>query len=387
MKGLKFLVILSFISLGFGSNLEAQEIWERFSDFDETSELHLNHQPLTDILQQVVLPVGRSKSFMGIKGKVDQYVESHISYGNNSRSRTEGNRIFLHAFTDGHRDFFLSYQTGLENVSNRIPLKNLTKDEQLAFWLNLYNVIVINKLIEEYPLQRLNFFRQSKKGNPAFVDVKVTKVEGIPLSLRDIETIVFKNWDTPLVIYGLFQGSIGGPSLPNQAFDYETVWKVLIKNGTEFVNSNRGVRPKKDRLEISLIYEWFEAAFPGTGYGVLSHIYALADPAFLGDITRQTQVKARYYDWYIADMVGGILHTGRESVSTLIDDNLYRFSPGTSNTLRNLPPQAKVLLQEIVINNDIPTFVPIITTEECAPGEDCGAQTTEEPADQDGNKE
>ncbi len=373
MKKLKIPVLLIFLI--FGSEIYAEEVWETFSDFDEKSEIHLNHKPLTDILQQVVLPVGRSKTLNNSKGKVEQYVGSKIRYGNNTRSRTEGNRIFIHAFDDGHKDFFKGYQKGLENVSNRIPLKNLSKDEQLAFWLNLYNVIVINKLIEEYPVQRLEFFRKEKRGKPAFADQKVTVVAGVQLSLRDIERILFKNWDTPLVIYGLYQGAIGGPSLSNQAFDSETVWMVLTKSGTEFVNSNRGVRPQKKYLEISLIYDWFEDAFPGTGYSILSHIHRLADPGFLGDITGYTEVKAKYYDWYIADMLGGVLHTGMKSTSTLIDDSLFRYDPGRTNTLRGLPPQALGLLQEIVINNDIPRFVPIITTEECAPGEDCSIES------------
>lgn len=378
MKVPKIPILVAVFVLVFGADLKAEELWEKFSDFDARSEIHLNHKPLTDILQQVVLPVGRSKTLGSSKGKVDQYVGSKIRYGNYTRSRTEGNRLFIHAFEAGHEDFFRGYQAGLENVSNRIPLKSLGKDEQLAFWLNLYNVIVINKLIEEYPVQRLSFFRKSKKGKPAFVDQKVTVVEGVQLSLRDIEMILFKNWDTPLVIYGLYQGAIGGPSLSNQAYDGETVWKVLTKSGTEFVNSNRGVQPKKNYLEISLIYEWFKGAFPGTGYSILSHIHRLADPAFLGDITGYTEVRAKYYDWYIADMLGGVLHTGTRSTSTLIDDSLFRYDPGKTNTLRGLPPQALELLQEIVINNDIPTYVPIITTEECAPGEDCSLKPVED---------
>lgn len=371
----KISILVAFFVLVFGADLKAEEVWEKFSGFDESSNIHLNHKPLTDILQQVVLPVGRSKTLNSSKGKVEQYVGSKIRYGNYTRSRTEGNRLFIHAFEEGHKDFFRGYQVGLENVSNRIPLENLSRDEQLAFWLNLYNVIVINKLIEEYPVQRLEFFRKGKRGKPAFVDQKITEVEGVPLSLRDIERILFKNWDTPLVIYGLYQGAIGGPSLSNQAFNSDTVWKILTKSGTEFVNSNRGVRPQKKYLEISLIYDWFEDAFPGTGYSILSHIHRLADPGFLGDITGYTEVKAKYYDWVIADMLGGVLHTGMKSTSTLIDDSLFRYDPGRTNTLRGLPPQALELLQEIVINNDIPRFVPIITTEECAPGEDCSIES------------
>ncbi len=315
--------------------------------------------------------MGRSKSLMGPRGRVDKYVDSNISYGNNSPSRTEGNRVFIHAFSEGHKEFFFRYQLGLERLSGRVPLATLNRDEQLAYWLNLYNMIVLNKLIEEYPVTRLDFLREGKRGKPAFWNQKVTTIEGYELSLKDIEAILFHNYDTPLVIYGLWQGAIGGPNLPNQAFTGDTVWKILTKGAVEFVNSNRGVRPKKNKLQVSLIYDWFAEAFPGTGYSLMGHIYALADPAFLGDISHISRAEPGYYDWIIADMIGGVLHQGRESSSTLINDQLFRISPGTTNTLRGLPPQALQLLEEVVLNNDLPQRVPLITTEECGPDEVC----------------
>ena len=255
--------VLFFSNPGFSEEgLNDGQLWQRFSESDPSSKTRIDHQALTDMLKKTVFVVGNSRGFLGNE-KPAQYINSKINITQSlTPSRFEGNRLFVHDFTDYHIDFFRDYKTGLENLSERRALGTFNKGEQLAYWLNLYNVIVINKLVDEYPIQTLKPLRSSKSGNKSFWDEKVTTVGGVPLSLRDIEKILFNNFNSPLVAFGLWQGSIGGPKLQNQAYTKKNVWRLLENNAVEFVNSNRGLRPPRgSRMKVSQFYQWVLPAF------------------------------------------------------------------------------------------------------------------------------
>lgn len=344
-----------------------------FSGFNPDSKTKISHQILTDVLAEAVFPMSPATRRLGYKNKARRGAGSNISVSTNaSPSRYEGNRLMIHAFSDAHTEFFQTYQQGLESLSHSRSLSTFNKDEQLAFWVNLYNVIVLNKIIEEYPISNT---KRLRKGSGSFWQEKATTIEGVSLSLTDIENILFANWDSPLVIYGLWQGSIGGPTLPRQAFTGENVWALLERNAKEFVNSNRGVNPKKGRLEVSEFYEWTKAAFNNSDAEVENHIHRYADRGFMGDISGYDGVAYKYYDWSIADLVGGNLGQGTKAAANIRTDLNFSLAGQANTALDQFPPQAQTLFIEM-LKEDIPIAqgpTPIVTSEECAPGEACEA--------------
>ena len=391
------------------SSATYSNIWERFSGFDAESEVQVNHMPLDDFLYETVLLVGRSKSKQGTEGKQARYNGSKIrSSTSGAPSKYESNRVMFHVLTEQHKDFLWGYKAGLEALSNRRPLRELSKNEQLAFWLNLYNVTVLGRLADEYPIQKLKSLRQSKKQTP-FWGQKTVTVEGVPLSLVDIEQILFHNWDDPRVMYGLYQGSIGGPRLPNAAYTAENVWLLLDSNALEFINSNRGVRLKgKGSAEVSKMYDWAAAAFNNSDEAIISHIQHYAD-AFHGDISGLSAIKPKYYDWNITDLLGGTLHSGQHTQlggilvagsgadgnqglgagagGALVDTHALlgyaqNYVPtGSSNAF---PPQAIDFLNQLRIRNELPSRTPVVSVldcsmDDCDVPEEASEETPEQP--------
>lgn len=409
--------IFNFSQVAFSQTSNTSE---QFSEDDPNSTIRINHQPLSEYLGQTVLLVGRSNRIMGNE-KPDSYKGSRIKTTKSlSPSRFEGSRLFLHAFTPDHANFFLAYQEGLERLSNRRSLATLNQNEQLAFWLNLYNVIVINKLVEEYPISKLKNLRNSKRGKKSFWDENITTIEGVPLSLKDIEKILFTNFDSPLVAFGLWQGSIGGPGLLNYAYSGRNVWRTLEQNAVEFVNSNRGLRPPTgSRMNVSNFYEWMMPAFGTSPDHVLMFIKEYADPNFAGNVSGVSTLRFKQYNWAVADITGGNTHTGSSNqmgglltgggdgigasakggvkpfsvtqpsgrstnmrgedtvpVSSVLGryKNILNFIP--TGSLESLPPQALDLIMGIKQNTRLPT--PVITTEECAPGARCEIENVDD---------
>lgn len=400
---IKRIVILSFFFIPLQSLAQTEIAYQpgpgQFSDHNPTSQSIIDHGPLTDYLTLTVLPVGRSLQFMGYE-KPEQYIGSKIRTAKPmAPSRFEGSRLFIHAFTPEVIAFFQDYQKGLEVLSERRSLASFNRNEQLAFWLNLYNVIVINKVVQEYPISNLSRLRDTGSGK-SFWREKVVTIEGTPLSLGDIERILFTNYASPLVAFGLWQGSVGGPGLMNYAFNGKNVWRTLEDNAVEFVNSNRGLRPLRgSQLKVSKFYEWTRPAFGRTDADVLGFIKRYADPNFTGSISRADSISYGVYNWTIADILGGTLHTGSKSqlggvlggksgmvagpgnVATpgegLADGmggglfDMYKMvdSVQRRGPLMTIPDAAFALLMGIKQNTEQPT--PVITFEECAPGEAC----------------
>lgn len=400
--------ILGLVFLTDNAFSQGGDVAERFSAFDPNSKVRVNHEPLSDYLAQTVFPVGRSHRILG-EEKVETYRGSRIKTAKPLEpSRYEGGRLFIHAFTEDHDAFFKVYQEGLERLSERRSLSEFNKDQQLAYWLNLYNVIVINKIVEEYPIRRLKSLRSTKRRKKSFWDEKVTTVEGVPLSLKNIETILFNNFESPLVAFGLWQGSIGGPRLNNLAFTGSNVWNLLEENAVEFVNSNRGLRPPAgSRMSVSKFYEWVKPAFGTRDSDVLGFIKRYADSNFVPGIGSVSSLNYNLYNWVVADVMGGTLHQGTKTqmggilngrtrnVASAPDPHNRANTIGSSNggvtggnsnlfrlykwvdtfektPLVGLPDSFLALLEGVLKNNRLP--IPIITSTECAPGEDCSIE-------------
>src|SRR5210317_1040037 len=105
----------------------------------------------------------------------------------------------------------------LEALPSEAPLQYFTRNEQLAYWLNLYNFTLLNEVIKVYPKRKLN---KLLTGKNSILKEKILTVAGVPLSLNDIQYVILKNnyENNPLVMYGLYQGIIGGPNIRKSAF-------------------------------------------------------------------------------------------------------------------------------------------------------------------------
>ncbi|MCH2057523.1 MAG: DUF547 domain-containing protein [Thalassotalea sp.] len=65
-----------------------------------------------------------------------------------------------------------------------MPLKLFSKDEKLAYWLNLYNATIIAEIIDEYPIRKLEDFLTD---SDLPMNEKILTVAGEKLSLNDIK--------------------------------------------------------------------------------------------------------------------------------------------------------------------------------------------------------
>lgn len=233
------------------------------------------------------------------------YVGTRIIYGHDSRYRMEGNRIAYELLSDEELAGLTEYREDLERIGSELDIASLPRNEQLAFWLNLHNVAVIEQIGRAYPISQPRDLRPD--GVNSLDEAKFITIAGVAMSPHDIRTqIVYPNWSDPRVIYGFFRGDIGGPSLQLMAFTATNVDTLLGVAADEFVNSLRGVQGRGDRLLVSRIYEEALAFyFAGDETVLLRHLSEYANDEVAPLVQQANRIDASLYEYDIADLSRG----------------------------------------------------------------------------------
>ena len=201
------------------------------------------------------------------------YAEMIRALTANERGRT------LVAYDVAHAQalpFFSDYASYLASVE----VEQLNRDEQLAYWLNTRNFLLIQAISEE---RRVRGFKK-KRGTPSepgsFWTEKRITVSGTPLSLQDIEQdILFAGWSEPNIIFGLYQGVRGGPSLPQRPFTGADVHEKLAEAAARFTADTRNLRVRGDKVRISSYFDWYlPLAYGGDETDLRTHLATLVKP-------------------------------------------------------------------------------------------------------------
>lgn len=276
-----------------------------------TSSVAIEYNDLHTLLQTNVLNVGRSEHTFERPFGVS--TGSRFKPGNRNPSRLEGNRVFFHALSDANLNYLSSIRWRLESIPEQIDFTKLTKNQQLAYWLNLHNITVYENLARAYPLTKVQRFIFGKKkciwldcNDPtSLLEQATIEIKGQEISLNDIQQHVFTNWSEPMVIYGFFFGAIGTPNIRPEAYKAEFIWEQLQDNAEEFVNSIRGTQIKSHTLRISQYYKRTAMMFPDFDKDIRAHLLKYSDDDFKTRIEKTRKIKATISDWTTVDFLQG----------------------------------------------------------------------------------
>jgi hypothetical protein len=221
----------------------------------------------------------------------------------------EGNRFHFEAFEKNEeaKQALKDIRYNLEQIPTNTPLELFSRDEQLAYWLNLYNITILNEIVSVYPTRDLE---ELLFGENSILSKKSLTISEILLSLNDIQfTILKENYDNnPLIMYGLYQGVIGGPNIRKTAYTGADVYRALKYNAIEFTNSNRGtnfIRAKgSEILNVSNLYARNSSYFPDFNADLPAHLLEYLGGKEHGLVNSETIFKPVIEDWTITDLYG-----------------------------------------------------------------------------------
>ena len=123
-----------------------------------------------------------------------------------------------------------------------LPISTFNRQEQFAYWINLYNALTIQVVATHYPvgsIREIDLKDGSSSDGPW--EPKILEIEGEKISLNDIEHRILRPiWQDPRIHYAV-NCSIGCPNIRRDAYVGETVNRVLESAARDFVNNSRAV--------------------------------------------------------------------------------------------------------------------------------------------------
>ncbi|WP_247738892.1 DUF547 domain-containing protein [Shimia sp. R9_2] len=209
------------------------------------------------------------------------------------------NRVAYGEVTDADRRKLQGYLADLEQTE----VEALTREQQLAFWINLYNAETVEVILQNYPVTSI---RDITDGALSFGpwDRPVTTVDGQELTLNDIEhRIIRPIFNEPRIHYALNCAAVGCPNLMNRAWRAATLERDLEAAERAYVNDDRGVHVDPNgALTLSKIYIWFQEDFGANEREVLDRLQKVADPERAAAISARKGVRRYAYDWSLNEV-------------------------------------------------------------------------------------
>jgi hypothetical protein len=181
----------------------------------------------------------------------------------------------------------------------KVSVADLTKAEQFAFWVNLYNAATVDAIVEGYPVASIR--ELGSLGQGPWKDNRL-KVGTTDLSLDDIEHKILRPiWKDVRVHYAVNCASIGCPNLATQAYTGARLDAMLNAAATAYVSHPRGFANKDGALVASSIFDWYGTDWAGEA-GVLSHARGVADANATSLLKTATKINKYDYDWSLNDV-------------------------------------------------------------------------------------
>lgn len=300
-----------------GSSLEGsdQKGYRAFAPKPTGRKTRIDYEVFDDALNLMIYSSGRSLRKRAQRPPPP--IGSRMVVGHDSAFRLEGNKVFFSQFDQDTKDSIVEYRQSLEEIGNSVDIASLSKGEQLAYWTNLHNMVVIEQIAINYPMKEPYRIRSGPAGEQ-LDEAKLVTINGVPLSLYDIRVnIVYRYWDDPDVIYGFFRGDLGSPNIQPFAYTSKNTSSLLKRSGREFVNSLRGVRKGRRAIVISPVYE--EARpyfFPDWPNDLKMHLQEFADDDVKKILSADQPFSIGTYETRVADLAGGQLRASKTNIQS-----------------------------------------------------------------------
>jgi uncharacterized protein DUF547 len=193
-----------------------------------------------------------------------------------------------------------------------VDVASLPKNDQFAYWINLYNINVVGIVVDHYPVAsirdistdpivRLNVFKkvsvQAKKGAMSLNDVENDKIR--------------EGFKDPRIHFAINCAAKSCPPIRTEPYEGAKINDQLDDQVRKFLAGPNGARIEKKGVQVVLhvtkILDWFSADFQKWGGGQIAFLKRFVPP----DIRKQmdaagSQIDLKFddYDWKLNDASG-----------------------------------------------------------------------------------
>lgn len=206
----------------------------------------------------------------------------------------------------------------IEMLKN-FDVAQLSDDGEKAFWIDAYNVLVIDAVVQHYPID-------SPMDVGGFFDRRKHKVAEEALTLNDIENIKLrKRFGDARIHFALVCAAQSCPPLVPRAYTPANVDSLLEARTRANLNDPQFIRvdPEARTVRISEIFKWYREDFVTEDQGVLDYINRYRDDK----IPESYEVDYYTYDWNLNEyweIDTGVLLRRRDTLQAYTPSTLLR---------------------------------------------------------------
>ena len=243
-----------------------------------------------------------SKDSLNMSGPSDGYIKDDgetvtEEFVQNKKEKAKfnhsawNNLLQKHVTKDGvvnYKDFKTDRSKLLEYIKvlgKNMPTDNWSKSQKLAYWINAYNAMTVDLILQNYPLKSIKDIK--KPWNQ-----RLWKLGEKWYNLDEIEHKILRKMDEPRIHFAINCASFSCPPLLNEAFTATYLEAQLTQVTKTFLADSRRNTITKDKLEISKIFKWFSKDFKQNG-SLIDFLNTYIDVK----ISAKAKKKYKDYNW------------------------------------------------------------------------------------------
>jgi len=184
----------------------------------------------------------------------------------------------------------------------QVDPKTLSKKEQLAYWINVYNVNVVSTIVEHYPvasirdistdiLTRLNVFKKD-----------TVPVKSGMISLNDVENDRIRaGFHDPRIHFAINCAAQSCPPIRSEPYTGARIDEQLDDQVQKFLTGPHGVRIDKDVVHTTKIMDWFGEDFDKWAGGKVAFLKKHLPAEKAKQISTNAKFEYDDYSWKLND--------------------------------------------------------------------------------------
>ena len=192
--------------------------------------------------------------------------------------------------------------TYLDNMLAIDP-RTYAKVEQYAYWINLYNALTVDLILDNYPVDSI-----TKVSEKLFQfgpwDDAIAELAGETLTLNDIEHRILRPiWADPRIHFAVNCASIGCPNLQDMAFTSANIESLLDTAAQDYLSHPRAASFNGlGFLVLSSIFDWYAEDFGAEDEEILQKLSEYAPTELAEELVNYSGFIFYEYDWDLNDI-------------------------------------------------------------------------------------
>ncbi len=169
----------------------------------------------------------------------------------------------------------------IKTLEENSPKNSWNKNDELAYWINAYNAITIDLILDNFPVKSIKEIK-NRWGKKLYKN---------KYSLGDIEHKILRKMNEPRIHFAINCASKSCPKLLNESYNGRKLEKQLKEVTKAFLCNPKKNILKNNQIYLSRIFLWFSKDF-GTKKEKINFI-----SKYSGIQLTNPKIKYLVYDW------------------------------------------------------------------------------------------